>query len=335
MEFSYCDAPVWPAFVKPQKDELLSSWITRIAHSHLLKVHTFCNILWPKTQIWNRDVDRIDNKAIFNLIGTRTFTSSETVNNTLLSSYEGFLFEKHTNLTNQKWIMPLGIYHRTRLKFGLMICPQCLKKDGANPFYRKQWRLSLYVCCVACKCMLAEKCPQCLAPINFFRAELGHKTKTPSKDLSITKCDICQLDFTTFTTEKASPDVLAFQINNDKILREGYCEYTSYSHLYFRMLHQLAVIISSKSPRSDLIRSEIGKGMGIDFTFSFTYSGTVFDSLDLKSRANIFLMANWLLEDWPKRFHDFYKSTFHNSLLFQEIGVIPFWFKRYMGYESV
>ena len=32
---------LWPAHVKPQQDELLSSWLVRLAMAHGVKLHTF------------------------------------------------------------------------------------------------------------------------------------------------------------------------------------------------------------------------------------------------------------------------------------------------------
>ena len=49
---------LWPAHPKPLPDELLSSWMVRIAGQHGLKLHTFASAVWPGISIWNRDIDR-------------------------------------------------------------------------------------------------------------------------------------------------------------------------------------------------------------------------------------------------------------------------------------
>lgn len=38
---------VWPVHLKPQVDELLSSWLTRLALAHGQTVASFTNLVWP------------------------------------------------------------------------------------------------------------------------------------------------------------------------------------------------------------------------------------------------------------------------------------------------
>jgi len=44
---------LWPIRYKPLPDELLSSWLVRLAHGHGLKVQTFCNLIFGnRRQVW-------------------------------------------------------------------------------------------------------------------------------------------------------------------------------------------------------------------------------------------------------------------------------------------
>ena len=47
-----------PRHVKPQTDELLSSWLTRVSLAHGLQPRTFGSILWPAKALWTGDIDR-------------------------------------------------------------------------------------------------------------------------------------------------------------------------------------------------------------------------------------------------------------------------------------
>ena len=50
---------LWPIRYKLLPDELLSSWLVRLAHGFGLKVQTFSNLLFGcNYQVWNRDIDR-------------------------------------------------------------------------------------------------------------------------------------------------------------------------------------------------------------------------------------------------------------------------------------
>jgi len=49
---------LWPIHLQPQKGELLSSWIVRLAHANGYKVETFCTLVFGyRSTIWNRDID--------------------------------------------------------------------------------------------------------------------------------------------------------------------------------------------------------------------------------------------------------------------------------------
>ncbi len=49
-----------PVHLKPLPDELLSSWLVRIAHGHGMKLQTFCAVIFGREKsIWNRDIDKL------------------------------------------------------------------------------------------------------------------------------------------------------------------------------------------------------------------------------------------------------------------------------------
>src|SRR5215213_7254788 len=89
---------LWPAHIKPQPDELLSSWLVRLAMAHASKLHTFCSIIWPRKQIWNRDIDRSADTELLQTLSDKTDTSIERVRATTLAGYESVLFEEHKSL---------------------------------------------------------------------------------------------------------------------------------------------------------------------------------------------------------------------------------------------
>ncbi|WP_341536102.1 TniQ family protein [Aeromonas veronii] len=41
------DLRLWPWRPRPQADELLSSWLRRIALGNSAKLHSFCHAVWP------------------------------------------------------------------------------------------------------------------------------------------------------------------------------------------------------------------------------------------------------------------------------------------------
>jgi len=168
---------LWPIHLRPKKDELLSSWLVRLAMAHGLKLHTFCSTVWPGKQIWNRDIDKCADEALLDVLSRKTAVSRSDVSRTTLAAYEGYVYERHNANGNTLWIMPLGVYHRTRTGFGLQYCPKCLSEDDV-PYYRRCWRLAFITCCETHAVTLLDRCNQCGAAVNFHRDEMGDRHKS-------------------------------------------------------------------------------------------------------------------------------------------------------------
>lgn len=182
---------LWPIHLKPKPDELLTSWLVRLAMAHAQKLHTFCSLTWYGKPIWNRDIDKSADAEILQVLSSKTGTALERVRMTTLASYEGVLYEKHNRFGPTAWIMPVGVFHRTRKQYGLQYCPRCLSEDR-DPYFRRRWRLAFIVMCNEHNLLLCDRCPSCQAPVNFHRNELGNHKKYVTT--SLTHCYVCAFD---------------------------------------------------------------------------------------------------------------------------------------------
>ncbi|MGP2657953.1 TniQ family protein [Malaciobacter sp. WC5094] len=62
----------------PLEDELLSSWLVRMAHSHFMYPTTFLNLYLKDTRrnsYTRKDVDFYNNKELFDLINSKSILS--------------------------------------------------------------------------------------------------------------------------------------------------------------------------------------------------------------------------------------------------------------------
>lgn len=168
----------WPIHVKALDDELLSSWITRNALAQLTKVHTFCSSNWPSMEILTRDIDRWSHPIVPTVMALGTSTSIKRASETSLQSYTGILYKEDPSGINRH-LLPLGIWHRKRKRYGLCFCPKCLEDSKIPPYYRKQWRLTLSVCCTNCKILLQDCCWFCKSPVVFLETILEAKQIFP------------------------------------------------------------------------------------------------------------------------------------------------------------
>lgn len=324
----------WPAFSSPKKDELLSSWVVRLAMSHGLKLHTFCSVAWPHKSIWNRDIDKSADADLIEVLREKTGVPRERVSDTTLATYEGRLYEKHNPYGNTPWIMPVGIYHRTRRQFGLQFCPACLAGD-AEPYFRREWRLAFITYCRAHKVLLSDRCPKCSAAVNFHRDELGDRNKIVAD--SMTLCHACKFDLRDAAADEFVQPVresdVEFQRSLTDGVQKGWVEISEreavYSHLYFTGLHQLMRVLAT-GKRAAVLRDAVSRECGVEsFTPTFNTKKRDVERLPVEDRHKLLILARHLLSDWPHRLAAICTATrVWSATLLRDLEPAPFWYWR-------
>ncbi len=198
-------SPLWPIRYKPLPDELLSSWLVRLAHGHGLKVQTFCNLVFGnRLQVWNRDIDRLAPPWLVDALALHTGTPLEAAYGTTLKVYDGVLFRNPRPSGHLNWVLSLKIYHRVREGFGQQFCPACLAED-VTPYFRKAWRLSLSTTCPRHRCMLHDRCHICGAAVSFFRMDFGMKAgEADGERVNVSRCHECKANLAAAPTLQPS-----------------------------------------------------------------------------------------------------------------------------------
>lgn len=324
---------LWPAHIKPQPDELLSSWIVRLAMAHAMKLHTFCSLVWSREkQIWNRDIDKCADDSIIQLISDRTGTSRQRVFETCLEAYAGRVYEKHNSRGNTLWLMPVGIYHRTRTLYGLQFCGQCLAEDKA-PYYRRAWRLAFMTVCEKHQTLLHDRCPKCEAPINFHRNEMGDRNKWAPE--SVCSCHLCHYDLRASPTVpiNISNRVIEFQRKLTLAAERGWISVPQHgaihSHLYFTGLHQLMRTFAPGGRTSALrdiaaleFKLEVQRPQKISI-------GRDVERLSVQDRHTSIAICDCLLSDWPNQFVRFcHEHKVWSASLLRDLDQAPYWYWR-------
>lgn len=325
--------PAWPARVRPLPDELLSSWLVRLAMAHGLKLHTFCSMAWPKKAIWNRDIDKSADEELINVLADRTGYQRDEVKATTLSAYEGALYERHNPFGNTLWIMPVGVYHRTRRDYGLQFCARCLEEDRA-PYWRRRWRLALTAVCHLHGVTLHDRCPKCGAPVNFHREELGDRWKIVARSLSL--CHSCRFDLrgaSTLAGREVWISEIRFQQKLLDGIEQGWVEIGAgqrvYSHLYFAVVHQLMRLLAT-GPRAVPLQDEVSRLCGLKRPAPFpAKGGRDIERMGVAQRRDLLMLADHLLGNWPERFLTFcLQHRVWSSALLKDFDDAPFWYWR-------
>ncbi|MGE4294337.1 MAG: TniQ family protein [Campylobacterales bacterium] len=161
-------------------DELLSSWLVRVARKHQTRTTSFTNMHFPeynKNIIWQRDLDLWAPDTLLERLSFKSGLDEAILYGSTLRSYQGKLNASMAGKGHTPLIRSLGNYCHIKRLGGLRFCPECLA-SGPEPYYRKRWRLSFYTACPDHKTFLLDRCPECSAPLTLSKIheerDFGH-----------------------------------------------------------------------------------------------------------------------------------------------------------------
>jgi len=304
------DTEPWPIPLNPLPDELLSSWLMRLAMAHGVKVQTFSSLTWPTKAVWNRDIDKSADREFISVLAHKSGTSLWEAHATTLSAYEGYLFETLNRFGPTPWLLPVGIYHRVRQRFGQQFCPFCLREDR-EPYYRRRWRLAFMTSCERHSICLLDRCPDCRSPVNFHRNELSDSNV--SFATSITHCFNCSLDFSSSTVSASTTPVTTPEVTFIQHLLIGLAhgsisitnQLDVYSHHFFAGLRQLMRVLALPNQRVANLRQDLDRRFDVrlnTITRQNTKTSPNLEGLDIDQRHQLLNGARILLVDWPELF---------------------------------
>lgn len=300
---------ILPCAIKPEKDELFSSWLIRLSNAHLSGIVNFYKDIYPYSNIWKMDIDTQAPEKLIKKLEEITFSTYEEIFSTTLKSYEGRLFLEMMYSNKTKWILPHSTPHTTTINSSVAFCPSCFKKDE-NPYFRKHWRLSIAILCTECSVYLQDKCPACNEPIKFDTT--GFTIKNGHYEHSFKNCFNCQFDLSKAPVQLAPTKYLKKQIELYRIIKEGWNEKVIYPHLYFDVLHHILKLI---------------KGKELFLINTLEDFKVPFEQSPIKVRIKQLIIAIWILEDFPKRFIRIIpKENLIPSILFRKFKTVPFWY---------
>jgi len=133
-------AGLWPFRPKPYQDELLSSWITRLALGHGLKLPAFLSLVG--TDIHIPTLDWRADEPLLRALAERTAQSV------------GDLRRLRLNFV----IQPEELLYRNAFGPAVQYCPACLAEAA---YFRRDWRLCFVRFCKLHTAVLWDCCREC------------------------------------------------------------------------------------------------------------------------------------------------------------------------------
>lgn len=129
--------------------------------------------------IWTRDIDRsLDECSIKQIARVIELPHDQVEAMTLTYALQSAGIPTQRN-GFQRWLTPVGIYHRKRLRYGQLFCPVCLCSEQVQ--LHMTWRLASSWVCITHNVLLRDGCSHCGAPFAPFRHDA----------LVLARCDQC------------------------------------------------------------------------------------------------------------------------------------------------
>jgi hypothetical protein len=139
-------AGTWPFRPNPYEDELLSSWMTRIALGHGLKLSAFLSIVGIETNPLTLDLDAAEDVLTF--LAEKTGRDRSELLKLKLPFANG----------------PKDLVYRNASGPAVQYCPACLAETA---YFRRIWRVSFIRVCERHSTALVDCCGGCGAAVRF------------------------------------------------------------------------------------------------------------------------------------------------------------------------
>lgn len=318
---------LWPAHPKPFPDEILSSWIVRVAEANAIKLQTLCWMLFGNARSpWNRDIDRSAPKWLLKAICEHTGTNYWDAYRTTLTTYRTVLYPSRQRSGQLRWILPVGTHAMTREGYGQQFCPQCLAEDEV-PYFRKVWRVALLTFCPTHQVMLHDACPSCGAPVAFHRRDFGVELV---KAKPICCCHACGLDFREAAT--MVPDFPSEEVQRlfNEIL--GFLQMPrgrrgQFDLGFFAVLHQLCRIMGSRQ-NAGRLQKFIADRLAMEMA-DIELGRTAIEHRRSAERHHLILCALWLMAAPAERVREAWEAkAVRYNLMLKDLDASPTWFRH-------
>lgn len=319
-----------PVRIKPQPDELLSSWLTRLSLAHGLTLRAFCPRVWPTARVWGKAVDWRSSETLLTGLAEKTALPRPRLAAASLSAYEGWLVEVINPRVYPSWLLRNGMHRYYRRLPSLQYCPHCLRAD-TQPYFRRHWRLGFITVCAQHQRRLRDRCPKCRQPVNFHWLAADAPTLATCYRCGF---DVRQARTRRLTNHPLHQRLIAFQtaILNTQTTAQYrlpvHGDVPAYD--FFHVLRHLASVLIAHRQADDC-RANLCRQLEMtDFQPRFlSRSRRAVELLAVDDRFLLMqLLAAWL-DGWPDGFVDTsLSSRIWDRLLLYQLIVVPAWYRQ-------
>lgn len=318
---------LWPAHPKPFPDELLTSWIVRVAEANGAKLQRLCwDLFGNERSPWNRDADRSAPRWLIKAFSEHTGTPFWDAYRTTLTTYRGQLFPARQVSGQLRWVLPIRTHGMQRDGFGQQFCPQCLTED-AVPYFRKTWRLAMFTFCPMHQVMLHDACPNCGVPVAFHRRDFGVELVEAKP---ICCCYACGFDFREGERKEplfADQEGREFPVRILTSIADRDAADERFDLGFFAVAHQFCHVLGGKLNANRLGRFIIHQ-LGVELE-PWERSRKYFERRRIQERHQMLLCVWWLMQQPEVRIRQAWEAkAVRYNLMLKDIRGCPKWYRE-------
>ncbi len=311
----------------PKENELLSSWIIRLAIFNELTPYSFMSVhLKEFYYLLRQDMDSTNKSDFFEKLSFKTGLPANFIKNLSLVSYDGIIFTTDKNTNKRPFLLYLNNRGGYNKSYGYRYCPLCLQE---SEYFRKEWRLVFSTACLKHNVLLLDRCPHCKKPLSPF---IWKNYKTTHFH-----CPHCKYEYKNAVNyAKPVPEeskVIYYQQKLYKIIDDRKFEFDGkyyFSVLFFPVLNHLIKMILSWGKRDyELLKTE--KELLKVYKLPKIQTQSLL-SLNIRQHALLFTVAMDILskkENLERLIKDnkisFYQLNMENNKTY-----MPYWYARFI-----
>lgn len=316
---------LWPAHPHPLPDEILSSWIVRVAAANGVRLQPLCWMLFGNAQSpWNRDIDRNAPHWLIKAFSQHTGINYWDIFHTTLAIYRTRLYPRRQSVGQLRWILPVRSHGMQRTAFGQQFCPECLATDEI-PYFRKQWRVALFTYCPKHRIELHDACPGCGIPVTIYRGDFGRELKDAR---SMYICHACVYDFREAARSEAFfPNAELLQIFDETLssLAKPLAEVGRFDLGFYAVTHQLCRVMASRQNHGRL-QAFIADQLKL-LPMSPPSRRICFEQLRRNERHQLLLCVLWLMAELDAKLESAWQAkAVRYNLMLKDFDEPPKWY---------
>jgi len=322
---------VLPARRRPFPDELVTSWLTRLARANALKVQEILTLAneGRRHNLLNHDLDAsLPTHVVTGMARLCAIPADEIIGLTLDAKADRLISFEISKTGTRRWTLPVTRRNRKPTSNWIQLCIECLRQDDI-PYLRQHWRYAFMTICPTHGCLLIDACPCCGMVFDFAASDAD--LERTRGILPITVCGHCYRDVRTsdYVAQIADKRTHRYQRALLKATRRGWTRIRSHGWVYSQqvldVLHRLLRLVRTSEGLQRLLKDCNGESSSADAGCRMP-SGR-FETWSLNDRHRAMQWVSTLLRRWPETFVTrCLRLHVYSYALLGHRGVAPYWF---------